>query len=363
MAISKEELDLLLKQIDFNKIPAEVYSYEEDFLEKQRANFRSNYGTVKNYLAIYYYFTFVEQKEKSEVARLLGIRAETVHTNLLNLGWSFSNDWDTNKHLREEKLMYGFKMREAVKNISSKEETELNEVLKKVKKYKNQRQFRYFTSEEEYIRVLAYYSCIKKLSRKQLARITGDNYNTIATRLVNYGINNTVEEGYRRKKENGTQDYHRTIIAGKTTTRKAQVDNLSSGSEKQLYARNYLADKIGIYFSPEEFDAIVGCSNTGILGAKEIDIPIIIYNIKSKKLIRIALEYNGDPFHDEEKDMEKKKMANNRGWFYIRLIDKSEYSNGLSKLDQILHKIMKDLRELTSYSVDDVSVLEVKDLY
>ena len=275
-----KNFQVLMATIDFGIIPQEVYA-QENFLEnKQKANINKAYSSVKNYLAVIYYLIFVEKREKSEAARLLGISPTPMHLALYNLGWSYSNDWDENNRLKEEDMLDGIKKREAAKKIQLEDNKELRELMMQTKRYTNKTKFKHFSSEEEYLKVLLYYSCIQKLTRKQLVPIMGDSYGTIYHRLKNYGINLTAEEGMHRKRVNKTQNYTSTRRASNNTKRSTLLKNQAFGSSSanELYARNYLADNISTYFMPKDYDVIVGCSNTGILGQKEIDIPIIIFN-------------------------------------------------------------------------------------
>ena len=76
-------------------------------------------------------------------------------------------------------------------------------------------------------------------------------------------------------------------------------------------------------------------SNTEILEGKEIDIPIIVYDIKKHKVFRFAIEHNAPYFHNEERDTEKKVLATRKGWHYIAVIDNDNRSLLVEKAHEI----------------------------
>lgn len=110
-----KKLEELLVKVDFDIIPPEIYEQEKSLENKQKANLTKTYGSIKNYLAIIYNFVFIEEREKSEVACLLGINSSSMHHALYNLGWAYSNDWDENTRLKKETMLDGLEKREIAK--------------------------------------------------------------------------------------------------------------------------------------------------------------------------------------------------------------------------------------------------------
>jgi hypothetical protein len=206
-------------------------------------------------------------------------------------------------------------------------------------------------SRNEYIRVLYYIIEIKKLSPIKLVPLLELSHGTIQQRLRALTLNSNHEDGIGRKKNRESQDYKKSLRAGKRTRTKSQLVSLSSGSKNQEYVRMLLSNTIEEYFANSKYECIIGLSNTGILDALEIDIPVVIYNKELRQLHRFAIEYNGDYYHSAEKDKFKENLAAERGWIYIAVLENSNdrFSNNRKLLDQYVHDICKRIRQ----SVDD----------
>jgi len=80
------------------------------------------------------------------------------------------------------------------------------------------------------------------------------------------------------------------------------------------------------------------------LNSREVDIPIFIYDRNNPKLFKFVIEYNGERDHTPEKDESKKKIAAEREWIYIPLIEKNNcrFSNNPKLIE-------KAVRELCTY--------------
>jgi len=206
-----------------------------------------------------------------------------------------------------------------------------------------------FTSREEYIRAMYYIFHIEELTTVEMALLFKRAKGIINAKLHTLGFSISHEESIARKKKKGRQNYEKTMRSGKTTRIKDQIRNTSVGTKNENYARSLFAYFLYDYFDSNVFEIVVGINNTGILGEKEIDIPIIIYERENGNLFRFAVEYNG-PDHNFQGDIEKEKIASSRGWVYLPLVesDCGRFSNNPKQIEQCVRTICQQIKEIVS---------------
>jgi len=319
--MNKDKINKIIAEIDSSSvpIPSELFGLKDDFSYNQTIPLRKKYGNIENYLIMLYYFWFIEKKQKSEIANIFEVNPGAIQNYIYDFMWGDSQDWGTSLQHRQNKISEGLRLREIGKKINVDDYPELSEIIKNAKRYKNYVNFKGFSSEEEYLKVLAYYHNIVGLGSIQMVSIMGDNCGKIRQRLETFNLNLSHDEGIAAKKRRGSQNYTKSILNRKLTTIKSQRENFNTASKNENYARNFfaiIAYQSG-YFDREQYDVIIGCSNTGILGLLEIDIPIIVINLKTQVCYKFAVEHNGIIYHTDEKDKEKETKAKERGWIYM----------------------------------------------
>jgi hypothetical protein len=342
--------------IDISTIPQDVKDLYSSLSKIHKSKLGEHYASGYDFIIILYYLRFVEKLENSGIAQKVGLQVENVHRHLYDFGWNYSNDYDEDKiRYKEEfvKLQNGLvEAKEKSRLLGENEHIKLKEAIEKVKNiHENSYLELGFKTREEYARTFYYLRYFKHFSPKNLVRLFNITMSTAHLRLKTLGFNFSHVEGIGIKKEEGTQNYRESLNIGQITRAKSQLKNFSTSSKIEDYFRKQLSNMIYQYIDSGKYDVVVGVSNRGILGSLEIDIPIMVYDVGKNQVHRFAIEYNGDYFHTDERDMNKKKLAESRGWHYLDVIENSNnpFSNNPDLLDPIIRgtceKIKKNILE------------------
>jgi hypothetical protein len=342
--MDKVKLERILLEIQKVEIPEDVYDYEKGLSKIQITKLTKEYGNVRDYLSIMYYLRFVRKMENREIAEILGLKVVVIHIAFYNFLWGDSKVWCEASNYRKNKIEEAGELREKGKKINVENYPELVVIINNANKYKNKMNFKGFGSSDEFLKVMAYYIYIEKLSTRDLIAISMCTHGTLNYKLNIFGISLSHDEGISEKKRRGSQDYVKSISKGKRTTLKSQAENASVGTKNENYARNYFSYHYPEFFDTDIFEVVIGCNNTGILGSKEIDIPIFVLNKQSEKLYKIAVEYNGY-FHTlDDRDKEKILIAEEKGWGYLKIDDDPIYSNDKSRFETVLRSVLLEIR-------------------
>jgi hypothetical protein len=340
--------------ININDIPKEAQTKISSLSPSTKRAVNKSHGSFENFFATLYYLWFVDKREKSEIADLLNLQAENVHIHLYNLSWWYSNDYDENQKELERDFSITKKIFEEAKvkslniNENAPEHKTLKDALLNTGNLQKNTYLKIgLTSKNEYIRVLYYIIEIEKLAPRKLIHLFGLSHGTIQQRLRALNLNSVHEDGIGRKKDRESQDYKKSLRAGKRTRTKSQLASFSSGSKNQEYVRVLLSNTIEEYCTNSKYECIIGLSNTGILDTLEIDIPVVIYDKETHQLHRFAIEYNGDYFHSAEKDKFKENLATEKGWTYMSIVENNNdrFSNNRKLLDQCVHDLCKRIKQ------------------
>jgi len=341
--------------INLGMIPRDVIDLSNSLSKIRETKLRHRYPSGQDFIIILYHLTFVEKLEKREIAQILGLQPVNVHEHLYRFGWHYSTDYTENKNLSEKEFA---KLRtdlaEAKKQSSLLNEIEHPRLKKALEKANNIQESTCFAlgfaTSEEYIRTIYYLIFIsaRHFTPKNFVRLFNISIGEAHRRLRYLGFNLSHGEGIKIKKEQGTQNYPVSLTRGKITTAKSQLKHNSPGSSNENYFRVQLSNMIYQYLDFERYDVIVGVSRTGILGSKEIDIPIMVYDISKNQVYRFAIEYNGDFYHTDERDASKKALAESRGWHYLEVIENSsnQYSNNSRLVDIKVRGICEEIKIL-----------------
>lgn len=365
--IARREITMPIKinlsDFDINpeKIPQEVEDKYHLLPNGSRVQIERVYGSARNLLALLYQLWFVEKLEKSEIATKLNIQTENVHIQLYNLSWYYSNDYNQNKQLFEKdiketkSMLAEAKTKSLLLDVATNEHSKLNGAINRTKQIHQKTYLNLgFRTGEEYARTLYYLIYVKHLSPIKLIPVFNLTFGTIQLRLQTLGLNASHEEGIANKKERKSQNYEKSIRAGKKTRAKSQLESISIGSKNQDYVRTQLSNYVYDYFDSKRYEAIIGLSNTGILGSLEIDIPVIIYDVTERKIYRFAVEYNGSYFHSVTDDENKKELAEKKGWHYLAIIETSSdrFSNDSKLLNTFVHELCHQMKNIVIPNVN-----------
>lgn len=342
-------------KISIDTIPEEVYNMSLRFTGKQKYKIEQNFLSVLDYICILYHLRFIQKMESSEIASTLNFHSESIHYNFYNLRWNYNKDYKKNLELyQDDKRKLQLLFLHAKKNKFNLEENHEKKILSIIEHLPNLRASTFknigFTSSDEYVRTIYYLQNICDLSTQQLSIIFDSTLSAMHSRLNRIGLNTEHSKAIMKKVRNNRQDYETSSRNAKNSRLNNQRNHGSVGTKNENRVRALLSNYLYEYFSSTQYDIIVGVNNTGILGAKEVDIPVVIHHLETNKLIKIAVEYNGEIYyHDDNK---KRQLANNKGWEYISIIEKknSKLSNSPTRLNIKIHEVCKAILQIVQGS-------------
>jgi len=335
-------------------LPAELIEKSNNISSQRKSKIEENYSSVFDFIAIIYHLRFIEKLQISEIANTIGMQVEPLHIQLYNLRWHYSNDYKQNNiaYQMERELLLRL-CEEAKNNIIYLNLIEHPILKQSNTKVRDIRESTYvgmgFISAEEYIKTLYYLIFINELTTVQLSILFDWTFTTTHYRIKKLGFNLNHTDGIAKKTKKKRHNYEKSIRAGKITRLRDQIKNASTGTKNENYARALLANMAYDYFDSNIYDVVVGVNNTGILSAKEVDIPIMIYDRKKDKLFKFSVEYNGEIYHKEDED--KKNIAKSRGWIYIAIpeLQNKRASNNLELIKQKVIQICEIMKHTIGF--------------
>ena len=312
------------------------------------------YPSVYDYIAILFYYRFVEKLENREIAEILDVAPTNVLLRLYDYGWHYNKDYDINKELHEKELKVLNEKFQVAKQEIFRINFEKYDLYRSVKLSQYYIRMRKRTwdiggckNKEEFLKYMFYFTQIskEKLSPKEMAWIFGIRVNAIQRRLEQLGIGLSYDEAMENKKQRGTQDYGATMRAGKATRIKALQKSATSGSMNECYFRDELSLVIYDYFYEDYYEVVIGTNAVGIIKDKEIDIPVIVFNSSNGACIKIAVEYNGEEYHKEE-DIKKLKLLKESNWIYYEVIERNNDGShrGIKFIKEKAREAAKELK-------------------
>jgi hypothetical protein len=343
--------------IDFGVVSNEIPLAVEEVLSKmsslQKAKLDKSYGSAIDFLQVLFHLHFTEHLLVSQIADKLNLKPQNIKKHLYNFAWDYSQEYEENKRLQENQNQKNPQVLLEAKNsnLDVDEYVDLKKVLAVAKDVRPKAYLKMkFETSEEMARVLYYLVRVKNMSRKGIASLFGMNIDTMRLRLKSLGLLVDYKEGIRLKKMRGSQNYDKTNLSGKKARLNSQISQISTGSKNEDILRKRLSLIIYEYM-PENCEWVVGLSNTGVLGhGKEIDIPIVVYNRSTQKIFRFAIEYNGDYYHDKQRDIEKKSLCENIGWVYLPVIESvsNQLSNNSSLIEKEARNLCEEIRKIVN---------------
>lgn len=162
---------------------------------------------------------------------------------------------------------------------------------------------------------------IYEYSPTDLGKVYGKDMRTFEMFFKENGLSRNLFEAQQIAKKK--RNYKEIQLKGRQTMLKNSTN--IKGSKQEQYTRELLNCILPIKFPNCEI--IVGLNNKSILdNGKEIDIPIVIIN--KDKIFKFAIEYNGDFWHkDENRDVEKIEMVNQKGYHLFYIAPKENATN------------------------------------
>lgn len=178
------------------------------------------------------------------------------------------------------------------------------------------------------------------LSLDDLADLLGMSARRLGDKVKNYGIYKTVSQSRQDAMKNGTLNYNEIH----KKARLSRAKNFSRSSKQDMFRELIKHHAQNLLNEYRDIEIITGYNEYSILDTLEIDIPIIIFY--KEKVIKLAIEYDGDYWHENrENDIEKDKLLKEKKWNLIRVEELGNKGNNLvlleTKAKNVINEIIK----------------------
>lgn len=172
---------------------------------------------------------------------------------------------------------------------------------------------------EDLYKMIYYLYVENQLTTKQLSRCFKISKNSMYRELVKMGINMTLEEASQRASKQGSRNYTKIYNNAKKRMMYSVLEGGLTGSESENHLRTILNVELINRLDRQRYIVIVGLNNSGIIPPREVDIPIIIIDNDSDKIKKIAVEFNGAHWHNQNdvKDEKKAEDLEKIDWKYF----------------------------------------------
>jgi transposase len=351
---------------------SDISIYENQFKEVNNQNYKD-----------YLYDTYVkENKSMSKIAKLLGITTGVLQTHLRTYGIKKDHIIDTDSIMNKtpsmieketgrkfidiyNELYYqGLSLTEIAIKLHIKR---VGDVSKYLTLYRRKQENELDSNEDKLIikglkgRNL---STIERMFREQLgieykdfleqkylkeglspsdiSKLIGVHISTINTTLNQYELNKTISQARKDLIENGDINYDEILSKSRKTRNKSKAL-----SHKQDLLVTLIKYNLELLFNElDNTEIIVGYNEYCVLGSLEIDIPIIV--IKNNQIYKIALEYDGDNWHENRKTIDKQKdiQLKEKNWYLIRIEETNSESADLWLLEEKANHIVNQIINL-----------------
>jgi DNA-binding CsgD family transcriptional regulator len=167
--------------------------------------------------------------------------------------------------------------------------------------------------------LLVYLRRKKEMTCEQIADLLGTTESTIQYHMRKLGVQ--MDKSEARKQTLKTKRVDMKKVNEKV--RKGFTRIYLKGSSKEERVRLLLKEKLE-RFLKDEYEFVIGFTDWSILQneGKQVDIPIVIIHRQTQQFFKIAIEYDGSKFHEEEFNEEKKRLLQQKGWIYFNIYDK-----------------------------------------
>jgi predicted DNA-binding protein YlxM (UPF0122 family) len=182
------------------------------------------------------------------------------------------------------------------------------------------------------------------LSLEDIADLIGMSPRRLSDKVRYYKLIKTPSQARQNAMERGTINY-------KEISKKARISRIKhgAGSNSQDMFRelikHHLVTKLDDF---KGIEIITGYNEYGVLDTLEIDIPIIIFY--NNKILKLAIEYDGDYWHNNEDDLIKEELLNKRNWQLIRIVETKKDAGKLyileDKAKELANLIVDKIRSL-----------------
>ena len=322
----------------------------------------SEWGSVENYIDLLYWMKFQKKYNPTQIMEITGKRTFPKAYN--NVGWGMATyDFDQCNKAYDEHLKKLFELRDSLDiNSSIFEEQDFLEKSKDARNVLSRKMCSYYgvKSVEELVRRLYYYHHMHELSTFELSILFETSQRSIEKLLAKTGLGISKSESQKRAARK--RDYGRVFTTQRHTRANSLVKNGVFGSKAENMVRTLLATKLENLLAVE-YEIIVGLNTTTIVPPLEIDIPVILIEKKTGKINKIAIEVDGEKYHQTQRmqtrDANKDSVVKEHGWHMVRVfipLGMDTYSEDGEDLNELLEDIAKSIQEY----VNDIKEVHLK---
>lgn len=321
----------------------------------------SDWGSVENYVDLLYWMKFKKKYNPTQIIEITGIR--TFPKAYYNIGWgSTTYDFEQCNNAYNERLKELFELRDSFDiNSSIFEEQEFLEKTKEANSKLSRKMCPYYSvkSVDELIKRLYYYHHKQELSTFELSILFGASQRSIEKLLTKTGLGITKSESQKRAASK--RDYGRVFTTQRHTRASSLVRNGFFGSRAENTVRTILATKLENLLA-DKYEIIVGLNTTTIIPPLEIDIPVILIEKNTEKIIKIAIEVDGEKYHQsprmQSRDANKDYVVKAHGWHMVRVFiplgmdmnseDGEEINMSLEETAKSIQEYLNSIKETDS---------------
>lgn len=309
--------------IDPRKFKHDLSKYYNEIISNGHATFvLRNWKSVETFVNVLYGLKFEKKFTSSEMSRITGIN------NFYQFYMSEYLNWDYSTNDFDEMLLIKKKENEKIQIILNRydsnserfESLEYKMFLEKIKALPSIHFSKKVHMKTEDLCKMIYYLYVEnQLTTKQLSRCFKISKNSMYRELVKMGINMTLEEASQRASKQGSRNYTKIYNNAKKRMMYSVLEGGLTGSESENHLRTILNVELINRLDRQRNVVIVGLNNSGIIPPREVDIPIIIIDNDSDKIKKIAVEFNGAHWHNQNdvKDEKKAKDLEKIDWKYF----------------------------------------------
>lgn len=180
---------------------------------------------------------------------------------------------------------------------------------------------------------------IEGYSKVELAELLGCSIESVERHLKLYNIKKSLSQARQDAIERGKVNYKTILSKARKTLKKSKHNSYSQELIHTLIQEeltNILAKN-----NIDHLEVVVGLNEWGILRDKEVDIPIIIIDLKNNTFSKYSLEVQGEYWHRERQSHDKNKSMRltKNGWKHFEI----ETSNIFSEVDNSVKNIAKHI--------------------
>lgn len=180
----------------------------------------------------------------------------------------------------------------------------------------------------------------EKLSPAEISNLIGVSPKRISERIREYGLSKTPSQARKDAIERGKINYN-DINKKREKTRSKLISRSNTQDTLRELIKHHLEYQLENY---EGIEIITGYNEWSVLGNLEIDIPIIIFY--DDNIYKIAIEYNGEYWHDDIRDGHKEDLLIKKGWKLFTLTETTNQTGNLKVLEEKAKELVDNIMEI-----------------